>query len=764
MITWGAPAWGWPAMALGALVLLAVAWSYRGRGTRAARLAAGFKLVGLVLLLVTLAEPLVRRVHARPGANQLLVLVDDSASLRVRDAGDARTRAEEVRALVAEDASWLARAGQDFAVRPHAFDRRLRALVSADDLAFAGDASDLAGALERLAARSAGRPVAGTVLLTDGLATDPLPADADWSALGPVHPVVVGGDALRDVALGVVEVNRTNFEASPITLAARLSSSGCGGERVEVELLDREGGRLERQVVTADDAAPLEVRFDAPPEATGLAFYRLRAALVDGGEEATLANNERWAAVDRGSGPYRVLYVSGRPSWEFKFLSRALAEDQELELVGLVRMARRQPKFTFRAGADRRNRLWDGFDGRDEDVAEELDEPVLLRLGTRDELELSAGFPAAADELFAYHALVIDDVEASFFTPDQQALIEELVARRGAGLLALGGEPSFLGGGYGRTPVEALLPVYLDGAPEASTAGAWHLELTREGWLEPWVRLRSTEEAERARLAEMPPFRVLDRVGEPKPGAQVLLRARDARGRTRPALVAQRFGEGRVAAVLVGDLWRWDLARPDPAVSDLGAAWRQTVRWLVADVPRRVELEEVAGASSGRRRLRATVRDEVFAAVHDAALDLELHPPDDASFPLTLAPSTTEPGVWEVELTARDPGPWRATLTATGPDGSKLGADEAGWVSEPAAEELARLQPDRAAMAELARRTGGELLEPGDLDAFAASLAEREVPVTDERLDPLWHRWWVLLLALACLCAEWGVRRFHGLP
>ena len=89
---------------------------------------------------------------------------------------------------------------------------------------------------------------------------------------------------------------------------------------------------------------------------------------------------------------------------------------------------------------------------------------------------------------------------------------------------------------------------------------------------------------------------------------------------------------------------------------------------------------------------------------------------------------------------------------------------ETGWVEEPGAEEFARLAADRAAMAQLARRTGGKLLAPEDLDDFAAGLSEAEVPITDERLDPLWHCWWVFLLALCCFCAEWGVRRFHGLP
>ncbi len=759
-------------MALGAIALGVVLWSYRQRAipSRVGRLAVGLKLTGLALLLISLVEPRVRSVQARPGANQLLVLVDDSASLTVRDADAEGTRGDQVRDLLSADAGWLARAGQDFDLRRHAFDRRLRSISGAEDLTFAVESSDLAGALTRLAERSAGRPVAGVVLLSDGLATDAFPQEFDWSALGSIHPVVIGGSVRRDLALGTVEVTQTSFEESPVTLSADLVSIGCDGERVAVELYDRDGVRLERQIVIADVDAPVEVRFDAPPEATGVCFYRLRVSLADegvdgGGGEATDANNERWAVVDRGEGPYRVLYVSGRPNWEFKFLARAAAEDPELELIGLVRIARRQPKFTFRAGADRRNQLWDGFDNRDEDIAEELDEPVLLRLGTRDEFELRGGFPSAADDLFAYHALVIDDLEASFFTPDQQALVAEFVSRRGGGFLSLGGKQSFIGGGYRRTPIEGLLPVYLDGVPaDPVAARPWQLELTRDGWLEPWVRLRSTEEAERERLGQMPPFLTLNRVGAPKPAAQVLARARNDSGAIRPALVVQRFGKGRTAAMLLGDLWRWDLRRPDPDVSDLGAAWRQVLRWLVADVPRRVEFEVLTAEGPGACVLRASLQDEAFAAVHDADLDLEVRPPEGPAFPLTATPSATEPGVWEASFVPRVAGPWSATLVATGADGSDLGQAETGWVSEPAAEEFEHLEPDRAGLALLAERTGGELLEPGDLDAFAAGLAEREVPITDERLDSLWHRWWVFVLALVCFCAEWGVRRFHGLP
>ena len=69
--------------------------------------------------------------------------------------------------------------------------------------------------------------------------------------------------------------------------------------------------------------------------------------------EATLANNRQMIVVDRGQEPFRVLYVSGRPNWEYKFLNRAIQEDPQVQMVALIRVARREPKFEFKGRAGR---------------------------------------------------------------------------------------------------------------------------------------------------------------------------------------------------------------------------------------------------------------------------------------------------------------------------------------------------------------------------------------------------------------------------
>ena len=51
--------------------------------------------------------------------------------------------------------------------------------------------------------------------------------------------------------------------------------------------------------------------------------------------------------------------------------------------------------------------------------------------------------------------------------------------------------------------------------------------------------------------------------------ASSIATVRDSSGHDYPALVVQRFGAGRVGALMIGDLWRWGMRRVDPNESDL---------------------------------------------------------------------------------------------------------------------------------------------------------------------------------------------------
>ena len=759
-----------------------------------------FKILGLVLLGFCLLEPLWSGQRARPGANLFVILADDSQSLSMKDPGATSTRGEQLKKVLnAEDAPWQVRLAQDFDVRRYVFNAGLQNVTDFDRVDFQGSQSNLIGVLNNLKDRFRDRPLAGVLVFTDGIATDSKETTFHAQGMPPIYPVALGTDTLgreiADLAVSHLTVTTTAFEDAPVTIQADVTQTALSKAKVTAQVVD-ETGAVINQVTQAfsGEAGPRPFRFQIRPKKPGISFYEVRVRTEDEARradaerksspvgsplpsspivdpasiESTLANNRRLVAVDRGSAKYRVLYLCGRPNWEFKFLRRAIDTDDQIQLTGVVRIARKEPKFDWRSKAGEvSNPLFRGFEGKTEET-ERYDQPVLVRLNPKSADELAEGFPKKPEDLYQFHAIIIDDLEAEFFSPDQLALLERFVSERGGGLLMLGGTESFRQGGYEKTPVGRMLPVSLDAAAAGATPAGYRLSLTREGWLQPWARLRSTETEEQQRLAELPNFVTLNRAGHVKPGSTVIAEVTDPSGQKLPALAVQSFGRGRCAAMLLGDLWRWQLDRTNEQreKDDLGKAWRQTVRWLIADVPDRIELRTAAKDDLGQplMRVEARIRTKEFQPQDNAAVNISVQLPDGTTVTQPAEPSLREAGLYESTFASRQEGRYRATVEVIDQEGQPLGQSETGWVADPSADEYARVSPNMELLDRIARQSSGEVVAIKDLETFVRSLPTREAPLTESYTVPLWHQPWMLGLIIACLCAEWGLRRWKGLP
>lgn len=799
--------WLYPALILLIAVAAALVWSgHRGAVSTRIQLGCGLlKLAGALMLAVCLLEPRLVGQRAKPGANVFGIIADNSQSLQIKDAGRSQSRGEILRqTLTKDDGGWQSALTENFQVRRYEFDSRLRDLRDFGELSFDGRASALANALHTVSDLWRGQPVAGVLLFTDGNATDMAADLPGLDGCPPIYPVVLGEDAgLRDVSLDKLTVSQTAFEDAPVTIQAEVAAHGFAGSKVAARLTEvamnvtnLQAGRIsmgqsgiiaEQEQSATENDSDLNFRFQIHPDKPGIHFYELDARPKDEfksppaqSREATLVNNRRIAIVDRGQDQFRILYVGGRPNWEFKFLNRALEDDPQVKMVSLLRIARREPKFEFKGRyGESSNPLFRGFGDTNEDI-ERYDQPVLIRLNTKDEFELRGGFPKTAEELFRYHAVIISDLESDFFTHDQMVLLQRFVSERGGGFLMLGGAESFREGKYAETAIGSMLPVYLDQPANARLPSQWKLTLTREGWLQPWTRLRATEADEQTRLNALAPFAVLNPVRAIKPGASVLATVSDSDNNQYPALVVQRFGAGRTAAVMIGDLWRWGF-RNESEQKDLAKAWRQLVRWLVSDVPSRVSVtpETSVGGDSSRVRLVVSARDETFKPVDNATVQLTVEPV--AIFQRRAAGELSEttatnyiqliadaipdrPGSYEATYIVRDAGAYLAKARVTQADGRMVGQTAAGWTSDPAADEFRSLKPNRALMETLARRTGGEVLKTDQLKSFVSRLPARRAPVSEPWSEPLWQKPGVLLFVFACFVAEWGIRRWKGLP
>ncbi|MEN9661250.1 MAG: hypothetical protein RL324_199 [Verrucomicrobiota bacterium] len=781
-LTFSGTQWLWPGIAFLALALGVLVWSYRS-GTGAFRwVCLGLKTLGLVALALCLLEPLWFGERAKVGANLIAVVADNSQGMQIKDTGSAKTRGENLVDLVdPAKAVWLAELGDTFELRRYLFDSRLQSTSDYHELVFDGRSSGIAGALRTLKERFQGRALAGVFLLTDGNATDIKNSLPDLTGVPPVYPVVIGKpDAIKDISVQQVSVTQTAFEDAPVTIQADVNAPGYGGQKVTVKLNDRTGKTLQEQTSSARSGAQaMAFRFELKPDTPGLSFYQVVASPADAStasEEATLVNNTRVVVVNRDTGPYRILYVSGRPNWEYKFLHRALEDDKELDLVGFIRVAKREPKFNYlgRAG-ETVNPLFSGFEKQAAEDAERFDQAVMIRLNTKDEIELKSGFPRTPEDLYEYHAIIVDDLESAFFTPDQSTLVQKFVSERGGGFMMLGGMESFEEGKYARTPIGDMLPVYLDNPIEqAAPTSGWFLNLSREGWLQPWVRLRKNQDEERTRLESSAPYYVMNKVHGIKPGATVLANVNAPGQAEVPAFITQKFGRGMTGAILAGDIWHWGFKNAE-AHADMDKWWRQVARRLVSDVPKRVELavEQQEDDVNGAVKLQVRVRDARYQPLGDATVMVEVAPvtfgkddPGALAKPIQLRAeaAASELGLFEATYVPRLTGGYKVTAVASNSVGAEIGKAEAGFSSDPAADEFRSLVPNVALLENIAQKTGGQVVAAADLEAFVKKLPNLHAPVMETWSYPLWHTPAMFAFALACLLAEWGIRRFKGMP
>lgn len=738
--------------------------------------AALLKSLAFAALALCLLEPVQRLERPLPGANTLAIMMDNSRSMELRPSGSSVSRAQQLRESVQPNASWLMRAAQDFAVKKYLFDQRVQAVEELDKADFKGQYSMLGSAFQTLQSRFAKQPMAGLILFSDGLTTDEISFDDDQLGKFPIYPVVASGSStFQDIAIGETSVSLSSFELSPVSVDAIIECHGISGRTVIARVFDDAGKTLEKQNfrVESDDFQK-KLRFQFKPSGTGWQTVTLRAMLSSedsddpaaiSSTEITELNNVRLIGVDRGGGPYRILYVAGRPNWEFKFLRRALEEDLEVKMHGLIRVAKKEPRFSF---GDRTlgnvNPLVAGFTDNP-DTAEAHDEPVLIKVGVEEGSQLQAGFPSGAEDLFGYHAIILDDVESSFFSSEQMLLMRQFVAERGGGFMMLGGQESFLGGNYEGTPIGDLLPVYVRGSEFAELKSSpAQYSLSREGQLQPWLRLRATKKDEVDRFSQMPPFLTWNSIAEVKPGSSTLATLQ-VEGRELPGLVSQRFGKGQSAALMIGDFWRWSMRRSASDKDDLAQTWRQMARWLTSDVPRRVEFEVTPPKSpSDPHRLTVELRDEEFKPMDNATIQVTVTEPSGKEITVSLQPDPQVSGRYWTDYWSRFDGGYACKIRPVGPDGVDLEPLDSGWTAQPSVAEFQRVMPDLKLLERLAERSGGEVIEMDDLESFVSGLPSRKVPITETRTEPWWHRPWLVLFAIGCLCVEWGMRRWKGLP
>ena len=131
-----------------------------------------------------------------------------------------------------------------------------------------------------------------------------------------------------------------------------------------------------------------------------------------------------------------------------------------------------------------------------------------------------------------------------------------------------------------------------------------------------------------------------------------------------------------------------------------------------------VSVRPKADPSSPAVDLRVQVRDAEYRPLDNAKVALKITLPGGEDLTLDAEPDGREAGTYAATYVTKQPGAYRVVATATAPDGGAVGEREAGWAAQPAADEFARLEPDREFLKSIAAKTKGEVVDGDRLDSL----------------------------------------------
>ena len=685
-------------------------------------------LLAAVLLLM-LWHPALSVATLRPQQNIVAVVVDDSASMALPDeAGGTTRRAAATNVLN----SGLLNALKDkFQVRLYRLGDHLDRFDKLDQLNSSIPATHIGEGLKQVIADAASLPIGAVVLASDGADNN---GGVDLETISeirrqriPIHTIGFGKQqAARDVEISDVQVPARALPDSRLSAIVSFHQNGYAGQKAKLTV--KAGAKiLAQQIVT--------LKKDGQEQSETILFNAGTAGVKSvetsieplAGEENT-KNNLVTRLVNVDARKPRILYLEGEPRWEFKFLRRAVEDDRTIDLVTILRTTQNK----------------------------------IYRQGIANPDELKDGFPTKVEELFAFDGIIIGSVDAPYLTPGQQTLLKDFVDRRGGGLLFLGGKDALSDGGWKQSADVELLPTILPDRKDTFVRVGATVELTAPGRDSLITRLEEDPARNVERWQKLPYVMNFQDVGQPKPGAVVLVDAKPTTGGKVPLLVTQNFGRGRTAIFATGGSWRWQMLQP---VADKSHEmfYQQLLRWLVSDTPRKVitSTPKQLISDDSHVTLRAEVRDRTYLPASDAKTEAHILGPDGIAEAVEMRPDAIESGVYTADWTTPKPGSYLVEVVASRGT-EELGRDTMTFRREDGVAENFRTQQNRELLEKLSAETGGRYYSPQDAQKLGKDISYSEAGITVRETRDLWDMPIIFLALLSLRAAEWLLRRKWG--
>ena len=802
--------------AAGSAVAALTFWTYSGRAGGSRRrvlVLVALRLLTLLVILLTALRPAYPVDDPPKTRTQLLIGVDLSESMTVRDEVGNSSRIDAVRRTLdlCQPTLDALQIEQNMTVTVYGFGASgFTEVAGAYDPAAPATApqSDYRTYLARTLEKWQGQKfVRGHVLIGDGAENAPgssaLAEAGAWRRTAPIQTFVVGTTtppgAVRDVAIadGRLDPDPVAIK-NDVTLRLKVNAFGFSGSTVPVKVQYDLGQGYQDVLVEKvklakekDNTVELKLKVpdqlpeDEKKQPRKQIKVRVEIPVSDVPGDINAANNVLETYMNLTKEGLRVLIVD-RYRYEYALLLDALAADPRIDV-------RKVDLQTDGGGAG----LLEAFDFDDK----------------------------------AYDVMILGNVSASQLAaidPKIPTRIAERVIKKGMGFMMIGGHATFSGqpaergpdprtgapksGWRGVKDLEAILPVRLDDGPPGLPASFFDLENGRYQFVvnprfaddflvkiagsraeseELWGKLNHSPSPNRS--AGRFRFTGISNIGNPLSTANVyawassadpLVRNSDGQGLA-PLLVGHQIGDGdrgRVLAFGAQDTMMWQLYG-QPKTQDgkqiHSRFWRQLVLWLAhqetdeSTVTARPSFPRLAVGS--KQEVKFGIRGQNGAVVVNPTFDVTLFAPGDA-VGKKVDVDADPAGGSVLNYNPPTAGEYTVKVTATGKTakGEPVAGDaSAKFIGYPeTAEEMIRTAADPDFLAKAAAASGGKGYRLDELPGFLKEL--RGQPLDNvkpkQKYLPNWDRkssegflpTWLAVFA-ALLAAEWGLRRFWGM-
>ncbi|MGV7221563.1 MAG: glutamine amidotransferase [Nitrospinales bacterium] len=749
-IHWAYDGSEWVLALLGFLVVIALRYFWTSLRRISSPLKKYFlfflRVATFALLMLTLLQPSLEFNKARTIKNSIAVLLDDSKSMTIKTFPQEKMRMDLVSEIIKSNEEVFSKLEKDFDLDFYFVSDHVDA-VARSEIATKyvpkGVNTDFNRVMLDLNDEYKEKSLQGVVLLTDGadLTQETSGVSAQISNVlknfeGPVHTFQAGSnDKFMDIGIESVDSGDFGFVHQPLNITVTITASSMGEKSVPLILKEKDKILVSKTIKLVKGQRRYKEELQITPTLAGKNIYSLTIPLFVG--ESIETNNRLDFQIKVMRDRIRVLHLTGRPSWDSRFLREVLTNNPKVDLLSF---------FILRSLTD--------------NVEASTGELSLIPFPTN---------LLFSDYLSSFDLVVFHNFKYSPFINKNHLENMKTYVQEGGAFIMVGGDLSFHGGDYRRTALEEILPVTIQNSAAKILMDEFKINIKDQIANHPILRLEKNIELNNKIWESLPPLNGLNISIDPHKDAQVLAGyEKNSESLFYPLLATRKVGKGRSLIFASDSSWNWNFKK----VGEGGSGryyqkfWDNVIEWIT-DSPETALLKLVTDkekyGEGEKVEVKVIAMSEEYNPLPEAEINLSIRGLSDKNDLENVNLNTDQNGYAHFEFQPPAEGFYHAKAEMESKN-TRLSDKTIFSVFSPSGE-FQRPLINEKLLKSMAELTGGTYNVIGK-NSIMSSLVFPNPEIRVEaggRSISLWDSWWTYGFIVGFLFIDWWLRRKSGL-